>query len=60
MFEGVEIELQTLESLCSCGLLAIFGLKAFGLRSNVIPTASCLAASLSTLLWQFTQLQPSQ
>lgn len=51
--------IQTLlESLLSSGLVAIFGLKAFGLRSNVIPTASNLAGSLSTLLWQFTQLQP--
>lgn len=36
------------------------GLNAFGLRSKVASTASRLAASFSTLLKQFTQLQPSQ
>jgi hypothetical protein len=33
-----------------CGLLAILGLNAFGLRSKVDSTASRLAASFSTLL----------
>jgi hypothetical protein len=44
-----EVRLCTLLSLDSCGLLAIFGLNAFGLRSKVAPTASFLAASFSTL-----------
>lgn len=55
-----ELNLHTLLSRVPWGLLAIFGLNAFGLRSKVASTASLLAASLSTLLKQFTQLQPSQ
>lgn len=42
--------IHTLISLLPCGLLAIFGLNAFGLRSKVASTASRLAASFSTLL----------
>jgi hypothetical protein len=41
---------HTLLSRNACGLLAIFGLNAFGLRSKVASTASRLAASFSTLL----------
>ena len=42
------------------GHWAIFGLKALGLRSSVVSTASCRTAALSTLLQQFEQLHPSQ
>lgn len=52
--------IYTLLSRGSCGLLAILGLKALGLRSRVDSMASRLAGSLSTLLKQFKQLQPSQ
>lgn len=56
----VKLGLSTLLSRVPWGLLAILGLNAFGLRSKVASTASLLAASFSTLLKQFTQLQPSQ
>lgn len=51
---------STFPSLEMRGLLAIFGRKAFGFRSNVDSTASCLTTSCSLLLQQFTQLHPSQ
>lgn len=51
---------SSLTSRVAWGLLAIFGLKAFGLRSKVASTASRRAASFSTLLQQLEQLHPSQ
>lgn len=52
--------IHTVVSRDPCGLLAIFGLKAFGLRWRVVSTASFLSFSFSTLFRQFKQLQPLQ
>lgn len=59
-YTQTQTKTHTLLSRVPCGLLAIFGRNAFGLRSKVVSTASLLDASCSTLLWQFVQLQPSQ
>lgn len=53
-------DLTRLSRRRALGLLAILGLKAFGLRSRIVSTASCRTDSLSTLLQQLTQLHPSQ
>lgn len=45
-----QTNIHTLFSRVPCGLLAIFGRNAFGLRSKVASTASLLEASFSTLL----------